>query len=187
MQHSFGVRGGEAGAQLARDLDRLVAGQAPDAPQQAAQILAIHVLHGNVGGAVHFADVVHAADVGMRDLARDPDLAVEAFEQPGIVGGGFREKLQGDGLVELEVDGAIDLAHAASAHQTENAVAVGQDRTGGEAPFLGSARRRRRLGSRLRDGEGSSVAVAGNRRSALRTEAAGDGKSGFTGRAAHLK
>jgi hypothetical protein len=139
VQYSLGMRGGEAGAELARDLDGLVAGHAPDAPQETAQFLAIDVLHGNVRGAVHFADVVYAADVGMRDLARNPDLAVETFEQPGIAGGGFREKLQGYRLVELEIDGAIDLAHAASADQTENAVAIGQDRSGVKAPFFGRA------------------------------------------------
>ena len=50
------------------------------------EILAIHVLHRKERGAVHFADVVNAADVGMRDLARDAHFVVEASERV-LVGG----------------------------------------------------------------------------------------------------
>ena len=45
MHHAFVVRGGQAGAELAGDLQRLVLRQPPDAPQQRGQILAVHVFH----------------------------------------------------------------------------------------------------------------------------------------------
>ena len=115
MQHAFGMRRREPRAQFARDLDGFVGGQASDAAQQAAQVFAIDVLHGNECRAFRFADVVHAANVGMRDLAGDADFAVEAFEQSRLLRRGFGQELQRHGLVELEVGGAIDLAHAAAA------------------------------------------------------------------------
>ena len=74
VQDAAVVRGGEARADLARDLERLVRRQPADAPQQRREVLAVHVLHREEVLAVHLADVVHAADVRMRDLARDPHL-----------------------------------------------------------------------------------------------------------------
>ena len=46
--------------------------------EQRREVLAVHVFHGDERRAFDFADVVHAADVGMRDLAGDADFAVEA-------------------------------------------------------------------------------------------------------------
>jgi hypothetical protein len=43
-----GVGGGEARAELARDLEGLDGRQAADPPQQRGQVLAVHVLHGDV-------------------------------------------------------------------------------------------------------------------------------------------
>ena len=45
MQHAALVRRREAGAELPRDLDRLVLRQPADAPQQRRQVLAVDVLH----------------------------------------------------------------------------------------------------------------------------------------------
>ena len=72
------VRRGEPGAELPRDLERLVRRQPADAPQQRGEVLAVHVLHREEVLAVDLADVVDAADVGVRDLPRDADLGVEA-------------------------------------------------------------------------------------------------------------
>ena len=47
------------------------------APQQRGQILAVHVFHRQPGGAFGFADIVHAADIGMRDLPRDAHFVAE--------------------------------------------------------------------------------------------------------------
>ena len=82
MQHALFVRGGESGAELARDLERLVAGQPADAPQQRAQVFAIHVFHREEVQPFDFAEVVDAADVGMRDLPGDADLVAESRRAP---------------------------------------------------------------------------------------------------------
>ena len=40
------VRGGESGADLARELDGFIRRQAADAAEQGSEIFAVHVLHG---------------------------------------------------------------------------------------------------------------------------------------------
>ena len=63
---------GQTGAELPRDLHRLVLRQAADAAQQRRQVLAVDVLHREEVLAVDLADVVDAADVGVGDLAARP-------------------------------------------------------------------------------------------------------------------
>jgi hypothetical protein len=126
MQHAFGMRRGESRAQLARDLGGLVRGQASDAAQQAAEVFAIDVLHGDERGAFRFPDVVHAANVRMRDLAGDADLAVEAFEQAGLIRHRLGQELERHRLIELEVGGAVDLAHASATDDRDDAVAFAE-------------------------------------------------------------
>ena len=136
MQHSLVVRGGEAGAQLARDFQGLVRGQTADAAHQRPEVFAIHVFHGQELHAVEFADVVNPADVGMGDLARDANLVAEALERARVPGGSLRKKLQRDRLAEFEVGGAIDFAHAAPAEQGDDAIALEQQRARREATFI---------------------------------------------------
>ena len=45
MQHASLVGGCEAGAELAGDLDGLVAGKAADPPQERAEVFAVDILH----------------------------------------------------------------------------------------------------------------------------------------------
>ena len=139
VQHAFFVGGGQAGAELARGLDRLVHGQASDAAQQRAEILAIHELHGDVVQAFGDADVVDAADVGVRDLARDADFVVEAREGAIVGGGGLGQEFQGHGLAQGQVGGAIDFAHAAASQQSRDAVAPGHHGARQEAAFIDGA------------------------------------------------
>ncbi len=63
MQHAAVVRGCQPGAQLSCDLERLVGGQAADAPEQRREILAVDVFHREEVPPVHLADVVHPAHV----------------------------------------------------------------------------------------------------------------------------
>ena len=161
MQNALGVRGGQAGAQLARDLDRLVGRQAADAAQQRAEVFAIHVLHRQVRLAVHFAEIVNAADVGMRDLARDADFIVEARQRGWIARGHFGQELERDLLAQREIVRAIHFAHAAAAEQRDDAVAIGQQRTGQEAAFVQRTGRRR-------EGDCEGGRAGGGRRSAGR-------------------
>ena len=136
MENAFGVRGGESGAKLARDLDGLVLRQAADAAQQRGQVFAVDVLHGEEGLAVDFAHVVDAANVGMRNAAGDADFVAKALEQSLIAGGRFGQELERDGLAEREVVGAIDFAHASLAEQRDDAVTAGNQASGKKAAFI---------------------------------------------------
>ena len=86
--------------------------------------------------AVHLADVVDAADVRVGDLQGGLDLVEEAVEARLIALHRLRQELQRHRLAELEVVGAVDLAHAAAAEQADDAVALGQDRARDEAGLV---------------------------------------------------
>ena len=120
----------------ARDLERLVRREPADALQERGEVLAVHVLHREEVLAVDLADVVDAADVGVRDLARDAHLGVEALEAVLLRSESPRQELQRDRLAELQVVGAIDLAHAAAPEQADDPVALGEHRAGREAAGL---------------------------------------------------
>src|ERR1043166_1641433 len=77
MDHAAIVRRGEARAEAAGGIDGFVGGEAADAGEQAGEIFPIDVFHRDERHALDFADIVNAADVGVRDEARDADLAVE--------------------------------------------------------------------------------------------------------------
>ena len=78
MQHALSWAAARPAQMLAREIEGLVGGQPADAAQERAQVLAIDVLHRKVGLAVNFAEIVNAADVGVRDLARDAHFVVKA-------------------------------------------------------------------------------------------------------------
>ena len=63
MEDAALVRGAEPGAELARELERLVGGQPADAAQQRGEVLAVDVLHRQERLAVDLAEIVHAHDV----------------------------------------------------------------------------------------------------------------------------
>ena len=132
MDHAAVVRGGEAGAQFARRFEGLVGGQPADAQQQRRQVFAVHVFHGDERHAFDLADVVDAADVGVRDLARHAHLAVEALQQTRVRGRFRRQEFQRHRLAQHQIGGAIDLAHAAAAQQADDAVAAAQQGPGDE-------------------------------------------------------
>jgi hypothetical protein len=151
VEDTLVVRGGEARADLPRHLQRLVRRQPADAAEERGQILAVHVLHGEERPPVRLADVVHAADVRVRDLARDLHFLTEAF-QPVRVVRRFGEELEGDRLVEGEVVGAVDLAHPAAAEQGDDPVPAREYRARNEPALAGcgcaAARPRRCRGAR---------------------------------------
>src|SRR5512132_4182862 len=120
MEYALIVRCGKSRAYLTRDVERLVGRESADPPQQRSQVLPVHVLHRKVVLAIQLADVVDAADVRVGDLPRDPDLGIETLEARGVVREHPREKLQRDRLAELQVIGAIDLAHSAAAQKADD-------------------------------------------------------------------
>ena len=87
-------------------------------------------------------EAVDLADVGMSDLARDADFLAEAFKAAGVIADGGGEELEGDGLAEFEIIGAVDLAHAALAEHGDDAVAILQHCSGLKAGGIGGADRR---------------------------------------------
>jgi hypothetical protein len=132
VQDALVVRGGEAGAQLPRDVERLLPRQVADATEQRGERLAVHVLHRQVVQAIGVADVVDAADVGMRHAAREPHLAGEPRRRVLAVAGVRGQQLERDRLIEPQVVGAIYLAHRAASEQADDAVAAGEDVAGRE-------------------------------------------------------
>jgi hypothetical protein len=92
---SAAMSGCEAGAQLACNL------------QAFARRHAVHVLHGNERVPISFADVVYAAAVRMRDLARSAEFVVDAIEEAFVARGVLGEELQSDRLPERDVCCAI--------------------------------------------------------------------------------
>ena len=135
------VRGGETGAKLARNLYGFIGRQATDAPQERRQFFAFDELHREKVLAVYFADVINATDVAVRDLTRHAHLSMEARERSAVRRECFRQKLQSDGLTELEIVSAVDFAHAAATEQTDDAVASGQRRAGREPRVVNRIKR----------------------------------------------
>ena len=84
VQDAAVVRRGQSGAQLPRDVERLLGRQRPDAPQQRRERFAVDVLHRQVVPAFGFADVVDAADVRVRDVAGEADLGDEAVRRTPV-------------------------------------------------------------------------------------------------------
>jgi hypothetical protein len=74
--------------------------QAPDAPQERGQVLAIHVFHRQEGQSIGVADVVHPADVLVCDLPRKPHFVVELPEPDGVAFESGREELERHRLTE---------------------------------------------------------------------------------------
>ena len=128
MNKSEVVRGGEAGANLSRKLQRLVLRQSTDAPQQRRQFFALDEFHRKKMAAIDLADVVNAADILMRNLARHAHLAMKARERGGVTQQMIGEKLERDWLREFQIVGAIDFAHAALAEQAHDAITLRQNR-----------------------------------------------------------
>ena len=141
VQHAFHVRGRQPRAQLPGDLDPFVDRQSADAFQQRGQIFPVHVLHRQIQLAVRFADVVDAAHVGMRELAREPYFVAEPLAG-AFVRTQRGKELERHGLPELEVVGAVHLAHPAAPERRDDAEPAGEQRPGAKAPFdaVGSQR-----------------------------------------------
>ncbi len=169
MHHAFIVRGREACAELARDFERLIPRQPPDAPQQRGQILAVHVFHRQIGGALGFADIVHTADVRMRDLPRDAHFVAETRERGLIRRPLSGKELEGHCLGQQQIVSTIDFAHATAAQQAHDPITLRQQGSRREPALVhvagrGSGTARLVLG--FSDGTASVI----HRRAALPTE-----------------
>ena len=126
----------KSGAEMARDVERFVGRKPSDAAQQRSEILAVDILHGEKCLAVDLAHVIHAANIGMGHSPRHSHFVAKAFEQPLIAGGFVGKKLHRDGLAERQIVRAVDLAHAAFAQQSDDAVARRDQPSGKESAFV---------------------------------------------------
>jgi hypothetical protein len=98
--------------------------------EQGGQIRTLHVLHRQVERAVDLAQVVDADDVGMGDLARELQLALEpVFELAKFRLLGARvdaNQLQRDRRAEGLIPGLINGRHAAGAEHADDGVAAAE-------------------------------------------------------------
>jgi len=69
----------------------------------------------------------------MRDLPRDADLLAKAGQVAGVSRDALGQELQRDRMIQLEVIGAVNLAHAAAPQQTNDPIARSQARAWIEA------------------------------------------------------
>ena len=132
MQDFLLVRRCNTRADLPSDLDSLVLGESSDPAQQRRQILAVDVLHRKVMQTADLADVEDATDVGVRYLPGDPDLVEEPVQAFLVPLEFFGKELERHGLTQFQILGAVNLAHAAAAEQSDDPVALVQHRTGHE-------------------------------------------------------
>ena len=143
MEDALGMRGSESRAEAACDLGGFIDGKAANAAKQRSEVFAIHVLHGDERLAFELAKIVHAADIGMRYLARDANFVMKTREHGRIAHGGFGEELEGNGLAKPDICGPVHLAHAPFAQAANDAVTFREQSAGQKAAFLGNRGGRR--------------------------------------------
>ena len=108
----MGVGHGDAGLQ--HEFDGLLDGQGPPLLDPGGEIAALQVLHDHVRRAVlQRADVADASDVLALDLHRRPGFLDEPRHGLRVPEGLRMEELESDLLVELDMPGRDDDAHAA--------------------------------------------------------------------------
>src|SRR4029079_6178337 len=99
-----------------------------DPLQQRREIFAVDELHREKRMAVHFRNVVDAADVRMRHLPRPPYFRVEPLAAHYVIRERFRQEFERDRLSELQIVGTVDLAHPAASEKTDDAESAGETR-----------------------------------------------------------
>jgi hypothetical protein len=75
----------------------------------------------------------------MRDGAGDADFVVKLREAPRIARQMIGQQLESDRLSELQIFGAVHLAHAAAPERRDDAKAAGEQRAGRESAPVGPA------------------------------------------------
>jgi hypothetical protein len=68
----------------------------------------------------------------MRNLAREADFGMKSRESDTVLRETLGKKLDGNKLAELQIFGAIHLAHAAAAGHGHDAISFGNDVAGGK-------------------------------------------------------
>lgn len=74
--------------------------------------------------AIAFADVVHTAHVWMGYLACESNFLMKSRQTIGVLTELNRQELECDRLSELQILGAVDLTHATTTQESDNAIAA---------------------------------------------------------------
>src|SRR5688572_28498630 len=128
MDHAGFMCRSQAGAKLSCQFDAFFVRQMADAPQQSRKIFAIDVLHRQE---VHrtavderFSNVVYAADVGMGNATCRSYFVMKPGEHGAVTGKSRWEEFQRYKLMQRQILGLINLAHAAAAQKTDDPVSA---------------------------------------------------------------
>ena len=113
MDDAFGVRGFQRAAHLLDDVGRFRGLKLFLAPEQAPQVLALDVLHGDELDAIGLAEVENANHIVVGDLARENQFLLEALQDFGIRGQVAANYLQRNLAVQFAVMRLVNRAHSA--------------------------------------------------------------------------
>ena len=105
-------------------------GHRPLLGDQAADGLALDVLHDQEVAAVGLAEVVDPDEVLVLELGADPRLALEPRDRPRVVHPLGRQDLQRHEAAQPRVAGQVDPAHPAVADQVQQQVAIDPEAAG---------------------------------------------------------
>src|SRR5689334_18459063 len=95
------VSSGETRADLTRNLDGFIEGEAANPADEGRQVLAVNIFHREKRSAVRVADIEHTANVGMRHLAGDTNFRMKTRQRCCVGRKTSRKKLNGDELREF--------------------------------------------------------------------------------------
>src|SRR5262245_16077152 len=130
MQHTELVGCAESCTNLPGQLQCFIRRQMTNTPQQRRKVLAVDVFHGekmnHTRSAGNFFDVVHPANIGVRNLPRRSHLAVKLAQRGTFSGKSVRQYLQSYQLPKLEVFGLINVTHSTATQETNDAITFSQ-------------------------------------------------------------
>src|SRR5207302_1727570 len=84
VQNAFVMGGRKSGRELARDFQRLFVREIADALDQRGKVFSVDIFHREEMLTVELRNIVHAADIRMRQLPRDAHLRKEPLSAHGI-------------------------------------------------------------------------------------------------------
>ncbi len=122
------VRGVERAGDLGDDVHRAAGVETAGGADERPQVRAVDVAHGDVERALVLARVVDRDHVGVIDRGGEAGLGHEALAEADVLGEVRGDQLERDGAIEIELDSAIDHAHAAAAGDADDAM-TGEDVT----------------------------------------------------------
>src|SRR5437870_5795488 len=130
------VRGRQSGADLARDVHRLAMRKSAEALDQRLEIFAVDELHHDERMSLVVGEIEKPADIWMGDLPADANFVVEALQQLAVLRDRERNEFERHRLTELEIVGAIDLAHPAATDQRRDLESIVENRAGSEVRIV---------------------------------------------------